>query len=99
MKCPEYKIRLGELLQSVYNITISGKAFERCHEVIKTIAASWTNMIRNRICYDGAEEYFDAEEEISINDPVSGKNIFCVTAGEHMAEQIWSRFLVAAACE
>lgn len=82
---------------SPYNIMAAGKAFARCHELITTIAANWTNMIRNKVLWDSAELYFDAEEEFYINDPQSGKSIFCVTCGEDMAAHIWSRFLVAAA--
>lgn len=69
----EYKTRLGELLQSVYNIMASAKAFERCHALIKTAAASWTNMARNEVSFDSVEKYFDAEDEVYIYDLFSNQ--------------------------
>lgn len=45
-KVSEYKHRVGEILQSVYNISIkSQKEFIRCHEIIKLVADTWANML------------------------------------------------------
>lgn len=80
-----YKSCVEELLQSVYNICHeSAKAFERCHEIIKTIADSWDQMHSIPI-RGGLRSYFD---------DFRGQN---ATENGEMTYFIWPQFLLAAA--